>query len=891
MPDLLQRLQSALADRYTIERILGTGGMATVYLAEDLKHHRPVALKVLRPELAAAIGPERFLREIEIAAQLTHPHILPLYDSGQAGGSADKRFGDPSEAASAQQPDRSTVEFLYYTMPFVDGESLRDRLNREKQLPLDDALRISREVADALSYAHAHGVIHRDIKPENILLQSGHAVVADFGIARAIDRAGGETLTQTGLALGTPAYMSPEQAAGSKDLDGRSDLYSLGCVLYEMLAGQPPFTGPTVESLVHQHLAVEPRTITALRPAVPAAVAAAVQRALAKTPADRFNPVALFSEALGSPGPTSATAATPVSTVPPRFSRTPRIAATAATVLVVVAAVLIGRRLVSPNGGSAAQGDRVVVLPYENRTGDPALDPVGQMVAEWITEGLMQTGVVQVVPHFMAIEAAAQSKDAGGATELARVAERTQSSIAVTGSYYRHGEQLEFHSEIMDMPSGMSFARIDPISGAADDPRTAIDSVRIQVMGALATRLSREISWELPPGVQPPTYEASRAYARGMAEWVRAQYDSAATWFERAYQLDTAYVRSLMLAAAANGAVGNQARSDSLIRILEARRDELSPYDRYRMDYLAANRRGDNEGALAAARAGIALVPFGTLRWAFIGALIGVNRPREALASLEEIHARFLATTGAWYYHWQAYTETLHELGEHERELEVARESRDHIGRLFAMSYEATALAALGRVEDLMRLADEICLAAPQPILDPGDVLGSLVEESRAHGEPTAAAAIVRLGLAWYDEQPTAFEATVRGRWLHGWLLYLNGDLAEAATVFTALEADSATVVGAIGYRGAIAARQGDVEAARQFAARLGDLRLPRLNGRNTVWRARIAALLGERQEAVDLLRRAFAEGLNYGIWLHRDIDLEPLRGFPPFEELMVPKG
>ena len=274
MPDLPDRLAEALKDRYTLQRELGRGGMATVYLAIDRKHERSVALKVLKPELAAVLGADRFLREIKTTAQLTHPHILPLLDSGDADGT------------------------LFYVMPYVEGESLRDRLNREKQLPVDDALQISREVADALSYAHSRGVIHRDIKPENILLESGHAVVADFGIARAIDQAGGDKLTATGVALGTPAYMSPEQAAGSRDLDGRSDLYSLGCVLYEMLAGQPPFTGPTVESLVRQHLSAEPPHITGIRPAVPAHVVTAVERALAKTPADRFNPVALFAEAL-----------------------------------------------------------------------------------------------------------------------------------------------------------------------------------------------------------------------------------------------------------------------------------------------------------------------------------------------------------------------------------------------------------------------------------------------------------------------------------------------------------------------------------------------------------------------------------------------------------------
>jgi tetratricopeptide (TPR) repeat protein len=247
--------------------------MATVYLAQDLKHGRNVAIKVLKSELAETLGPDRFLREIEISARLDHPHILPLYDSGEGGG------------------------FLYYVMPYVEGESLRDRLDREKQLPIDDAVQIAREVADALSYAHSHDVIHRDIKPENILLAGGHARVADFGIARAIRAAGGERLTQTGMSIGTPLYMSPEQAAGRTDLDGRSDLYSLGCVLFEMLAGQPPFTG-SVEGVVNQHLTAEPPNITTIRPAVPAEVSAALMRVLAKTPADRFSPAAQFAEAL-----------------------------------------------------------------------------------------------------------------------------------------------------------------------------------------------------------------------------------------------------------------------------------------------------------------------------------------------------------------------------------------------------------------------------------------------------------------------------------------------------------------------------------------------------------------------------------------------------------------
>src|SRR6266849_2232649 len=234
VPDPHARLRAALTGRYTIERELGRGGMATVYLAQDVKHRRRVAIKVLQPELAAALGRDRFLREIETAARLNHPHILPLHDSGEADG------------------------FVYYVMPYVDGESLRDRLRPENQLVIEDAVRIASEVASALSHAHSNDVVHRDIKPENILLSGGEAVVADFGIAGAIDAAAGRNLTETGIALGTPGYMSPEQGAARARVDERSDIYSLGCVLYEMLAGEPPFTGPSAESIVRQHLAAAP---------------------------------------------------------------------------------------------------------------------------------------------------------------------------------------------------------------------------------------------------------------------------------------------------------------------------------------------------------------------------------------------------------------------------------------------------------------------------------------------------------------------------------------------------------------------------------------------------------------------------------------------------------
>jgi serine/threonine-protein kinase len=307
-----------LADRYRIERELGAGGMATVYLAYDLKHDRKVALKVLRPELAAVIGAQRFLAEIKTTANLQHAHILSLFDSGEAR--SDGTLGAP--------PGGSVV---FYVMPFVEGESLRDRLERERQLPVADAIRIAREIADALAYAHAHGVIHRDIKPENVLLQSGHALVADFGIALAAANTGGNRLTETGMSLGTPAYMSPEQAMGERSLDARTDIYALGCVLYEMLVGEPPFTGPTAQAIVARVMTEEPRSITAQRKTVPAHVAVATEIALSKLPADRFASAAEFSAALGGAAPGSGARAYAAleRSSPSRFSATAAVLATA----------------------------------------------------------------------------------------------------------------------------------------------------------------------------------------------------------------------------------------------------------------------------------------------------------------------------------------------------------------------------------------------------------------------------------------------------------------------------------------------------------------------------------------------------------------------------------
>src|SRR5712664_1426349 len=375
--DPFAELNAALPDHYVIDRELGRGGMALVYLARDTRHERFVALKTLRPEIAIALGRERFLREIKLAAGLQHPNILPVYDSGDAGGT------------------------LYYVMPYVEGESLRDRLDREPQLPVDDALQIAREVAEALAYAHEHDVVHRDIKPENIMLSGGHAIVADFGIARAVSAAGGDKLTQTGLAIGTPAYMSPEQASGSGQVDRRSDIYSLACVLYETLAGQPPFTGPTAQAIMARHsLDAVPR-LKIVRDAIPDDLEVVIERALEKVPADRYQTSGEFAKALAtaSTGRVSRVTAARRSTRAQLMWRRRMNVGIGVGVIVLAAGawMLFGRHRIGGGGGSSLAQNRVAVLYFSDESRDSSLGYLADGLTEALIDQLGNINALDVV--------------------------------------------------------------------------------------------------------------------------------------------------------------------------------------------------------------------------------------------------------------------------------------------------------------------------------------------------------------------------------------------------------------------------------------------------------------------------------------------------------------
>jgi serine/threonine-protein kinase len=570
MTDALSRLKTALSSRYAIERELGSGGMATVYLAQDLKHDREVALKVMRPELSAILGGERFLREIRIAANLNHPHILPLPDSGEADG------------------------FLYYVMPHVEGETLRSKVEREKQLSIDEAVALTRQVAWALDYAHQQGVIHRDIKPENILIEEGHAVVADFGVARAVSAAGGAQLTETGIAVGTPVYMSPEQASGERELDGRSDIYALGCVLYEMLAGEPPFTGPTAESIAHQHLSAEPPSVTAVRPTVPDDVANTLGKALAKAPADRFDTAAQLVDALNA-----ALLATSAPTVTVR--RQVPIALLA--VLAVLAAV-VGTRL--PRGRAVAiDPELIAVLPFENQTGADSLETFGVIAADMISNSLARTGLVSVVPTAKAV-AAGRRRSAINPVVLGFLAEATGAGLLVSGSFFFRGESLAVQAQIADVGRDWRLESLDLVVIPLDlvvvpetDQPAAMEQVLQMVSVALASRTDPRLSAVAPLADLPMSVEAYREYAEGMELTAYAHWAVALEHFRRALLLDSTSAQVLLMTALAEWqATGNVAKTDSLLSVVEIHKSQLPPYHLAQFDSLLGWVRGDREGAL-----------------------------------------------------------------------------------------------------------------------------------------------------------------------------------------------------------------------------------------------------------------------------------------------------
>ncbi|HUR94554.1 MAG TPA: protein kinase [Gemmatimonadales bacterium] len=541
MTDLRAQLLEGLSGSYTLERELGRGGMATVFLAQDVKHDRPVALKVLHPELAASLGPDRFLREIKLAARLQHPHILTVLDSGNAGGR------------------------LWFTMPFVEGESLRERIRRERQLPVEDALRIAREAAQALQYAHDHGVIHRDIKPENMLLtRDGNTLVADFGIARALGPAGDDKLTETGLVVGTPAYMSPEQAAGDRALDARTDVYSLASVLYEMLAGEPPFTGATTQAMLVRRLTEPAPSVRSTRQNVPEAIDQAIRKSLSPVAADRFGTMAQLGQALQAASttvtqaaPTLTTASTVASPAPgptvraadaPAGRRKMPVAATALVlgVLIGLGVLFAWRHGVGPATPAPGGPARLVVLPFEN-LGDSADAYFASGVSDAVRGKLTELSQLQVIARGSSVQYTGSTRTPGqiaadlgvqylltGTVRWAKAADGT-SRVQVSPELVQVGGDGAAASK---WQQSFEAPLSDVFKVQADIAGQVAQAMRVALPGAAQERLA-----------EAPTHNSAAydAYLRGRAvsgSTAPADLRRAIAYYEDAVRLDSTFARA-----------------------------------------------------------------------------------------------------------------------------------------------------------------------------------------------------------------------------------------------------------------------------------------------------------------------------------------------------------
>jgi TolB-like protein/Flp pilus assembly protein TadD len=886
--DLRTPLQDALAERYRLDRELGRGGMATVYLAGDLKHDREVALKVLHPELAATLGPERFQREIRTTARLQHPHILPVLDSGEAAGQ------------------------LWYTMPYIDGESLRDRLRRERQLPIDDALQITREVADALGYAHDQGVVHRDVKPENIMLSRGHALVADFGVARALEAAGGVQLTGTGMSVGTPAYMSPEQAVADPMLDGRSDLYSLGCVLYEMLTGEAPYHGVSAQAITTKRLLDPIPSARRLRDTVPASVDAALQKTLAKAPADRFATAAAFLHSLQVDAALDSHAVFPAAGQG-SWSRRRRAAAlagmSAGILLLAVGGLLFARRRSHVGAGKTGPARVLAVLPFEN-LGDSTQAYFADGVADEVRGKLSQLGGLAVIAR----ASSNGYRDTSKSPQQIALELGVQYLVTATVRWEKHADGT---SEVRVSPE---LVRVTP--GAAPTTKwqqgfeaalTDVFQVQTDIAGQIAQALDvalgegAERQLATRPTQSLPAYDAflrGEAATQGMTLLDPPRLRQAIVAYEQAVTLDStfikawaqlsraqAYLHSSLAATAATGDAARQAaeRARALAPMQAEGHQALGAY----YGYVVA----DKPRAYAEDSAALALAPGNAeILWAVGFDELTLQRWEAARRHLEQA-VRLNPRSGI----------TAHQLGlllVVLRQYPDAEQVLDHALQLLPADLvvrEDRAIVALARGD--LAHAQAIIAAVPKEV-DPTALVASMAsyldlvwvldeaqQQLLVRLRPSAfddnrANWAIALAQTYAVQGNTAKERVYADSARLAFEQQLDGSLQDSSPTASTFNAQPHAFFGlALAYLGqrAAAIREG------QRAATLAPISRDAFVGPYIQHQlARIYVLLGEPEKALDQLEPLLK--MPYYLspaWLKIDPNFAPLRGNPRYERLV----
>ncbi len=831
------RVARVLADRYVVEATLGVGGMSAVFRAHERKHERPVVLKVMQPTIAAAMGEGRFLDEVRIAARLSHPHILTLIDSGTVDG------------------------LFYYVMPYVEGESLRERLARDGARPLGEAVALLRDVADALAHAHASGVVHRDLKPDNVLCVGSHAFLIDFGVAKLESDVTRPHATEPGLPIGTPGYMAPEQAAGLP-VDHRTDLYAWGLLAREMLTGR---------KRAQESPAASRESLRDLRPEIPRSLDSLIEACLAIDPAER--PQSARSVVALLDGLVSARARRP---------RWP-IAAAAAVILVALGIGLARRPPAVPAVGSVA--GPVAVLPLFDETADSTLGGWGRLAGDWFTQGLHESGLLPVIPWPTMLLAADDHRATGG-DPVAMVRRQTGAATVVSGTYYRTGDSLRFQASITDARTGRLLAAIPPVVVGRDSAAAGVRELRDRLMGAIAVAFDDRLLGASSVGTRPPTWEAYRLFDQGLTEFNQYRYGEAVTLMREAWARDTTFLPALLYAAMAAVNRSDVELADTIITMALDRRAALSQYHAALADFIRHYLDGDRGRALDPIMRANAMAPGSRAAYNAAYILLQLNRPAEAdsmLRTMDPDHGPMRA----WPSYWSQRAYSAHLLGRHEDELALAREMKRRFpDQRVAWVIESRALAALGRRAALDSTLASAAALPPDVYWSQGAMRMIAAEEYAVHrtGDSTAA---YRDAVRWLEgrlaERP-------RDRNHRSWLGLAHVGLArydEAERVFDALDREGPERIFHRGQLAVLAARRGNAPlAARRLGSAPGAS-----HGEYAVYLARIAALTGRHDEALAKL----AEGLRLGVynwhWMHHDLqrDFAALHDDQRYRTLLAP--
>jgi tetratricopeptide (TPR) repeat protein len=850
--------------------------MGEVYRARDTRLGRDVAIKVLPTEFAA--DPDRlrrFEQEARAAGQFNHPNIVALYDIGTHEGAP------------------------YIVTELLEGETLRDKLTGSP-LPSRKVLGIAIQVTSGLAAAHEKGIVHRDLKPENIFItKDGLAKILDFGVAKLApkrepaERAAAPTVvlgTEPGIVMGTAGYMSPEQVRGHA-VDHRSDIFSLGCVLYEIVTGRRAFAGATAADTMSAILTEEPPDPSSIDKTVPAALSRAIAHCLEKSPEERFHSAHdLGFELRAILTDTSGARARPGLAGFPR-RRFAWVAAGGAAIVLIAAGVYLSLRGMTGRPSAPLDPKRIVVAVFENQTGDKALDPLGRMASVWITQGLSRVEGFEVVPSTSVLLAQPPGSPAPARRDpLQALAEETGAGIVVSGSYFLQGQTLYLQARISDEVHRKLLYALDPASSSVATPLDAIDDLRRRVMGALATSFGPAAGSMLQQQ-RPPMYEAYCEFIKGFELFLTDNAESL-RHMERAAEIDPGFAGPLMYAAYMRRLRGDWAEFETILKRLNEKRDQIAPFGRHFLDGVSAWGYHRYAEALQSMRSAQKLAPRDPFANLWVGMLaVFLNHPEEAGAAFGSFPKQPFGSHplgAAWVVR---SCDSLHMLGRYEDELKEARRGREQFAEDADVRHsELSALAGLGRLEEMRRVLQEI-EAAQIRDATPAEAMLFAARELRAHGHREESVRLAERAATWYRGRPPS-ESTTQDwqRGLAGALFWAE-QWTDSRAMFEKLASGASPQVDDTGMLGVAAARAGDRATAVKVVGELERLDRKYLFGEHTWCRAAIAANLGEKEKAVELLREAIAQGQPYGSWLHRSFALEPLWDYLPFVELLRPKG